>query len=276
MPTRPSSSFILSRRHLPVLAQFAAANVLLAFDYDGTLAPIASTPGRARMRATTRRLLTRLAKCYPCVVISGRPLADLTRRLRQVPVWHLVGDHGYESRGETPKPTGHVREWVGRLRELLPANKGLLIERKRNSITVHYRHARDKRRLVTVITDAVRQLPGARAINGAEAINIIPAQGPNKGIALQQACRVFACDAALYVGDDDTDEDAFASAGPERLLSIRVGTRRPSMARYRLRRQEDLDLLLRALLELRSPPRRSRRAVPSRATESLRRGDHGS
>ena len=48
---------ILAPRNRAILADFAASNVLLAFDYDGTLAPIASTPAQARMRASTRRLL---------------------------------------------------------------------------------------------------------------------------------------------------------------------------------------------------------------------------
>ena len=60
--------------------------------------------------------------------------------------------------------------------------------------------------------------------------------------------------APVYIGDDDTDEDAFASAGPERLLSIRVGTKRPSKAQYRLKRQLDMDHLLKVLIELRKRP----------------------
>lgn len=244
---------ILSRRHLPVLAEFAASNVLVAFDYDGTLAPIAPTPAAARMRPSTRRLLTRVATCYPCVVISGRPLDDLTRQLRRIPVWHLVGDHGFESWGSTRKAAPHVREWVAQLRERLPPKKGLVIEQKRNSVTVHYRHVHDKQRVLVVLAEAVAHLRNARAIYGAEAINLLPHDGPNKGLALEQARRVFACHTAIYVGDDDTDEDAFASTGPERLLSIRIGTKPPSLAQYRLRRQVDVDQLLRALLELRRP-----------------------
>ena len=53
------------------------------------------------------------------------------------------------------------------------------------------------------------------------------------------------------VGDDDTDEDAFASDGAQRLLSIRIGTRRRSAAQFRLSRQADIDTLLELLLRLR-------------------------
>ena len=74
---------ILSRANREVLQQFAWSKVLLAFDYDGTLAPIVSKPERAIMRPTTRRLLEELVKLYPCMVISGRAQRDAMRRLRR-------------------------------------------------------------------------------------------------------------------------------------------------------------------------------------------------
>lgn len=250
-----SARMILAKRHLSVLAGFAASNVLLAFDFDGTLAPIARTPQAARMRPATRRLLARVAVSYPCVVISGRPLEDLTRLLRGVPVWHVVGDHGFDSStGDTP--AAHVRSWADQLRARLPGHPGLVIEQKKNSVTVHYRQVRDKPRVLAAIADAVRHLADARAIGGAEAVNLLPYDGPDKGIALQQARRVFACDTAIYTGDDDTDEDAFGSAAPDRLLAIRVGMKTPSVARYRLGTQRQVDALLKTLIDLRTTPSR--------------------
>jgi trehalose 6-phosphate phosphatase len=257
---------ILAKRHLAALAAFTESNVLLAFDFDGTLAPIAPTPAAARMRPETRRLLTRVAGCYPCVVISGRPLNDLTRRLRRIPVWHVVGDHGFEDSSGNKREVAHVQDWVDELRQRLPSHRGLIIEQKKNSVTVHYRHVKDKSRVLQAITDAVVHLPDARAVGGAEAINILPYGGPHKGVALQQARRMFACDTAIYVGDDETDEDAFGSAPADRLLSIRIGTRRPSRARYRLRGQRDIDLLLAALLTLREARSARRQPAPARST----------
>jgi len=201
---------------------------------------------------------------YPCVVISGRPLEDLTRLLRGVPVWHVVGDHGFESAASLDAPAAHVRGWVDQLRERLPGHPGLVIEQKKNSVTLHYRQVRDKPRVRAAIAEAVRDLVNARAIGGAEAVNLLPYDGPNKGIALQQARRAFACDTAIYIGDDDTDEDAFGSAGPDRLLSIRVGMKNPSAARYRLRTQRQVDALLTVLIDLRAP------AQPSRAAPAPR------
>jgi trehalose 6-phosphate phosphatase len=242
---------ILNPRHLPALADFASSNVLLAFDYDGTLAPIAPTPAAARMRAETERWLTRVARRYPCVVISGRPLDDLTKRLSRIPVWYLFGNHGFEPHAGNDDHAARVQRWVHRLREQLPVQEGLVIEHKKYSVTVHYRHVRNKKRVVEAIVDAVSTLSDVRAVKGAQALNLLPRGGVNKGVALQRARRQFACDTVIYVGDDDTDEDAFLSGPPDRLLSIRVGRRGRTRARYRLFTQGDVDGLLQQLTRLR-------------------------
>jgi hypothetical protein len=54
------------------------------------------------------------------------------------------------------------------------------------------------------------------------------------------------------VGDDDTDEDAFASDGPERLIAVRVGRAAQSSAPYRLHHQANINELLRLLITLRT------------------------
>jgi len=243
---------ILARQNLRALAGFAASNVLLAFDYDGTLAPIAPTPAGARMRAATQRWLTRVARRYPCVVISGRPLEDLARRLDTIPVWYLFGNHGFEPHAGNDQHAASARDWADRLSRQLPVHEGLVIEHKKYSVTVHYRRVRNKQRVMKAIVDAVGQLRDVRAVSGAMALNLLPRGGADKGVAVQQARRMFACDTVIYVGDDDTDEDAFASAPADRLLSIRVGTRGPTRARYRLRTQRDMDRFLQELLQFRA------------------------
>jgi trehalose 6-phosphate phosphatase len=243
---------ILAKRNLPVLASFASSNVLLAFDYDGTLAPIVAQRDRARMRRETRSLLADVARRYPCVVISGRRLDDVTRRLNRIPVWHVFGNFGHEPAPPAQRPPERVRDWVSRLTEDLPSHhRGLVIEEKQYSVTIHYRSVRDKRRAVEAIKQAVAELKDARAVNSPQAITLMPHGGPDKGVALQQARRQFACDTALYIGDDETDEDAFASDRPARLLSIRIGSARESKARFTLKRQAEVDTLLRILKELR-------------------------
>jgi trehalose 6-phosphate phosphatase len=253
---------ILAPRNVPILADFACSSVLLAFDYDGTLAPIASTPARARMRRATRRLLSQVARRYPCVVISGRTRADLRTRLGGVPLWQIFGNHGLEPWALPEGAARAVRAWVRHLREVLAEYPGVVIEDKKYSATIHYRNARVKAEVRRAIARAVAALDNVRVVAGTQAVNLLPSAAGDKGIALQRARRELACDTAIYVGDDGTDEDAFRSAPPVQLLGIRVGRARRSRAHYRLRTQEDIDRLLQALLTFRA--RASRRDALTR------------
>ena len=96
-----------------------------------------------------------------------------------------------------------------------------------------------------------RTLPDVRIICGAAAVNLLPKDGANKGVALRRALEITACDTAIYVGDDDTDEDAFGALKPEQLLSIRIGRSDASRARFHLESQSSIDLFLAALAEAR-------------------------
>lgn len=243
------TSDILATRQQRILRAFASSNTLLAFDYDGTLAPIASTPDRVRMRVRTRRLFAQVARRYPSIVISGRPLGDVAQRVIGIPVRFVFGNYGGEP--SVGRPPAHVRAWAAHLVERLSMHPGLVVEDKRYSVTVHYRHARNKRRALADIHDVARRFPGARVLGGVQAVTLLPREGPDKGVALQRARRLFRCETALYVGDDDTDEDAFASGHPDDLLPIRVGRSPTSSAPYRLERQADIDTLLSTLLTLR-------------------------
>ena len=242
---------ILQEDHRATLSGFAHSNVLLAFDYDGTLVPIARTPGAVRMTGRTRALLTTTASLYPCVVISGRALDDIARRLAGVPVWHVFGNHGLESWSARARPTAQTRAWVHKLSRDLADHPGVVIEDKGLSVTVHYRGAHDRSQAIEAIQAAVVGLPGARIIGGKEAVNLLPFGGADKGVAVRDALRLFACQTAIYVGDDTTDEDAFAACGPHKVLGIRVGAAGSSAARYHLESQSDIDLLLEALIDMR-------------------------
>lgn len=246
--TRP----ILHEKHRGTLANFALSNVLLAFDYDGTLVPIESKPDAVAMRACTRRLLTSAATLYPCVVISGRRLDDIAGRLAGIPLWHVFGNHGLESWSASARPTSQTRTWVRKLTHDLANHPGVVVEDKGLSVTVHYRSAHDRPNAIEAIEAAIRGLPGARIVGGKESVNLLPFGGADKGVALRDALRLFACQTAIYVGDDATDEDAFAAGGPHQLLGIHVGPARSSAAQYHVDSQGEIDGLLEALIEARS------------------------
>ena len=192
-----------------------------------------------------------MARRYPCVVISGRSRDDVTTRLKGISVRHVFGNHGLEPWGQDVAYAKRVRKWLDHLERRLSSYTGLTIEDKTYSVAIHYRSVRQKRLVVQAINDAILGLHGSRTIGGKQAVNLVPRDAPHKGMALERARRLLACDSAIYVGDDDTDEDAFRAAPPERLLSVRIGGTRKSGAHYYLKTQHEIDSLLRMLVRLR-------------------------
>jgi len=241
---------LFTRANVQVLEMFAWSNVLLAFDFDGTLAPLATTPARARMRASTRTLLRRISTLYPCVVISGRSRKDALSKLRGIDACRVVGNHGADPYGG-PMPRRRVRRWLPVLKAHLSDCQGVVIENKGFSIAVHYRKARRRSATRRAILAAARAIDDARIISGKLVFDFVVPDAPHKGLALERVCAHFACDTVIYIGDDQTDEDVFELDRPGRLLSIRVGRKRSSAATYYLSNQKEIDRLLSMLAALR-------------------------
>jgi trehalose 6-phosphate phosphatase len=244
--------YVMSRESREMLRSFLASKVLLAFDFDGTLAPIVDAPELARMRAGTRRLLRRLASFYPCVVLSGRSRADLRGKLAGSGIVHTIGNHGAEPGPSAQTTRRLIARWRAVLEGKLAPLQGVRIEDKGLSLTVHYRQSRQQAKARAEILAVARLLPGSRLIGGKLAISIIPKDAANKGTALLAMMARLKHDRALFVGDDETDEDVFSLPKPASLLTIRVGRKRDSGADYFLRNQRETDDLLRILLRVAS------------------------
>jgi trehalose 6-phosphate phosphatase len=261
---------LLAPRNLPVLERFAWSRLLLAFDFDGTLAPIVVDPEAAQMRARTRELLERAAGLYPTVVISGRTREDTQRRVAGVSLREVIGNHGAESvrletaaasqpaarsaRARSPGASPAHR-WRAELERVLAPHAGVFIEDKKFSLSIHYRQSRQKKKARAAIfaaVGAIGEREAVRVMGGKQVVNLLPEGAPHKGIALERARARLHCDTALYVGDDETDEDVFALDQPGRLLGVRVGERAASRADYYLRGQREIDALLRTLIRMRS------------------------
>jgi trehalose 6-phosphate phosphatase len=102
--------YILSPRNRAVLSTFARSKGLVAFDFDGTLAPIKEDPFQVWVAPQTRMLLKRLCALYPCMVISGRAREDVQRRLRGTGIPCIIGNHGADL-GHTRPLKSIVHEW---------------------------------------------------------------------------------------------------------------------------------------------------------------------
>lgn len=242
---------ILAAKQRGVIEPFAWSQTLLAFDFDGTLAPIVNAPASAAMRPPTRALLSRVAALYPCIVISGRALSDVTERVKGLGLRGVVGNHGVEPWRATKHIHRRVREWRPLFEQALAREPGVEIEDKNYSLAIHYRRSRAKKRVRSLIDSVARNLEDVRKVGGIEVVNRVPADAPHKGIALERERARLRCDTAIYVGDDVTDEDVFALDQPGRLLTIRVGRKLTSRADFFIKSQAEMDTLLKTLIGLR-------------------------
>ena len=151
---------ILARAQREILAQFSWSKLLVAFDFDGTLAPIVPEPDRARISALTSRLLSSVATAYPTAVISGRSRDDVAARVGGVPLVAVVGNHGAEESDQRPPVTQCVRAWVEVLSERVSAVPGVA------AVTVNMTSPM----FVWVVGDWVGSLMPLRRGGGAELI----------------------------------------------------------------------------------------------------------
>ncbi len=245
--------YVLGPDAEPPLLRFARARTLLAFDFDGTLAPIVADRGAAAMAASTSALLARACALYPCAVISGRGRADVLGRLAGVSVRQVVGNHGVEPSDRLGDFEAEM-VWVqDELERRLGPVPGVEIEPKGASLAVHYRGASNPDDAGRAVRSAVAALSRpVRVVPGELVVNLVPRQAPHKGDALLRIMQEEALERAVYVGDDVTDEDVFALDLPGRLLAVRVGRSSSSAAAYFLPDQGEVDGLLARLVELRS------------------------
>ena len=235
------------------LVQALSGRPLLAFDFDGTLAPIVPQPDEARVASAVAERLARLVHLSPVAVITGRSVEDVAPRLGFVPQY-IVGNHGAED------PQDAARFDVSALapiRRLVAANAQELhqaqvtVEDKGYSIALHYRLATDRGAAQRCIEALLRELdPGLHFFGGKCVVNVVVAGAPDKGDALTSLVKRARADAAIFVGDDINDEAVFARAEPG-WLTVRIGRDDPlSHAEYFLDSHAEVATLLQAMLDV--------------------------
>lgn len=229
------------------------ARPLLAFDFDGTLAPIVQRPDDARVAPALSARLDRLARLRPVAVITGRSVADVAGRLGFAPRY-IVGNHGAE---DPEQPANADGSRLDGLRARLAAHANALreacvrIEDKRLSLALHYRDAPDPGRAVACIEDVLAGLdPGLTVFGGKYVINAVLSGAPDKADAVASLVRRAGCDSTVFVGDDVNDEGVFERALPG-WLTVRVGRDDPrSHAGFFLGSHLEVERLLDEMLAL--------------------------
>ncbi|BDG02310.1 trehalose-phosphatase [Anaeromyxobacter oryzae] len=242
---------IRSREGVALVEDAARDRALLAFDFDGTLAPHVEGRRAATMRDSTRALLRMAGILYPCAVFSGGDRADVLPRVARVPLVAVFGNHGAEPEEGAPDPriSRQVQAWAAALRAVLDGAEGVDVEQKAVGISVHYRRTLGRADVQRRLLEVASSLPGARVFGGEAVLNLAPCDLPTKGNALEALAARLGPRTVVFVGDD-ADEDAFRSCAVT--AGIRLGPSTASAARFYLRAQSDVDELLRALVAARS------------------------
>ena len=203
-------------------------------DVDGTILDIAPTPGEVIVPASLRRTLARLSRETggALALVSGRSLEDLDRLFAPLRL-PAVGGHGAELRasaggeaeaGGAGPLDGDLREQLAGIADSAP---GVLIEDKGYALAVHYRLAPEQEGTVKQAVAAIQadwpQEP-FEILPGKAVLEIKPA-GFNKGAAIRALMRhkPFAGRRPVFIGDDTTDEPAFAAMPEFKGLGFSVG-----------------------------------------------------
>jgi trehalose 6-phosphate phosphatase len=243
-------TYLLSDAGLASLRDFIDQATLFAFDLDGTLAPIAADPRGIQVPQAIQRALVELKDLAAMAIITGRSRKDALHHLGVEPSY-LVGNHGAEGLPGWERREEDFRrlcdQWERQLSGMIPAGEfsGIVIENKGLSLSVHYRGATDRPAARSLVLKAIARLvPQPRVVGGKYVENLLPLEAPDKGEALLRLMSRAGCAKGFFVGDDQTDEDIFRLNRRE-IFTVRVGVGQRSSARFFLRGQREIPLLLR-------------------------------
>ncbi|MFO7589807.1 MAG: trehalose-phosphatase [Acidimicrobiia bacterium] len=240
--------------------QLVAKPVAVFLDYDGTLTPIVARPELAQPLPSTRAVLEDLTEVCLVGIISGRDLDDVRTIVGVDGLWY-AGSHGFDVLA--PDGTRSERDDGGTLLDSLESAADELertvaavpeawVERKRFAIAVHFRQVDDA--LIPDLEAAVDDVVGTHAVlrktGGKRIFELRPDVEWDKGAALwslfERAGLHTATALPVYLGDDETDEDAFAAVADSGvgILVAEDHEDRVTSASYRLRDPDEVRVFL--------------------------------
>jgi trehalose 6-phosphate phosphatase len=236
-------------------------SLLVALDFDGTLAPTVDEPAKARALPEARAAVERLARLpgTRVALVSGRTVADLEQVSGFGDEVLLVGSHGIELRLDEPDDVlaldAQERESMETLSEVLGQVVDTLetvwLEPKPAGFALHTRLATPQHSRVAHLvapSEAQAEIEDLKVRLGKNVIEF-SVRSTTKGEAVGHLRRYTRADAVFYAGDDVTDEDAFVALGAGDLgLKSGDGT---TAAGFRVAGPEDVAHVLTLLATLR-------------------------
>ena len=244
--------------------------LLVALDFDGTLAPFVDKPKAARALPAVKAALERLEQIPDTWVayVSGRPLSSLEIVTEADEDALLIGSHGVEIRfgrdGVSLELSVEEHDSLQRLgdvlRALVEANPGTRLEVKPVGFGVHYRKLEHGRgaEVVAAATEAAARISDELTIRDGKEIIEFSVRGADKGDSIGRLREYTGASAVLFAGDDVTDEDGFSALRPaDGDVGVKVGEGE-SAAEYRVADENAIGVLLTALADAREGTRSAR------------------
>ena len=211
--------------------------VLVALDFDGTLAPLQDDPQASRVlpeAVTALQALATRPDVLRLALLSGRSMADL-HRLAEVPQGTvLIGSHGAERARVavhgldrdvitlTDEQADRLARLGGELQAVARGRDGVWVETKPAAVAVHTRMADpatgDQAEQEALVVGARL---GSKVLHGKKVVEISVLDA-DKGAALVALRDELGARAVVCAGDDVTDEHAFEALGPDD-LTVKVG-----------------------------------------------------
>ena len=231
--------------HRPELAAPPPLDVrrhALFLDLDGTLVEIAATPDAVVASAALRDTLRRLCNAMDgaLALVTGRTIESADRILEGA-VENIAGVHGFERRlaGAHHRASDDLAPLTAACTEARSlVDLGMLnaqIEDKAAAIALHYRHAPEAAWEVRRSADELADKHGLSVLEGKMVVELtLGVRDKGDAVAAFMHAPAFAGRMPVAVGDDVTDEDAFAAACALGGIGVLVGEARATAATHRL------------------------------------------
>lgn len=245
-----------------------ANNYFLFLDFDGTISAIVEEPSQARPLEGITDVIGALAKKIPVCIITGRD-TEVIRSLINLPDVYYVACHGFEITGpndyhydvkEARSAIPELDEAQDELTKKFKGVQGVVIERKKFGLALHYRMVQDREKVPSILSDVNDSSKHHKKLKlkpGEEVLELVPAIDWNKGKALLKLYEVLNFNQEskppLYFGDGKTDEDAFVVIAYPGIPILVASERRPTFASYYLKDPDHTKKFLELLLSRMGP-----------------------